>query len=123
MNKALAKRVNSFRYAGKGMLLFIRTQVNAWIHLSAAAAALTMGALLHITRVEFVLIILCIAMVLAAEACNTAIEFLVDLVSPEYNVQAGKVKDLAAGAVLVTAIGAAVAGGIIFWPYLAELVG
>jgi len=71
-----------------------------------------------ITRTEWIVIILCIGVVIAAELFNTAIERLVDLVSPERHPIAGQVKDIAAGAVLVCAVAAAIIGIIIFLPYL-----
>ncbi len=67
---------------------------------------------------EWVAIILCIGMVLATELINTAIERLVDLISPDRNPIAGQIKDIAAGAVLICAIAAAIVGLIIFIPYL-----
>ena len=70
----------------------------------------------EITRTEWLVILLCFAMVLAAEAF-TAIERLVNLVSPDYHPIAGDVKDIAAGAVLICAIFAALIGLIIFVPY------
>ncbi|MEG2574055.1 MAG: diacylglycerol kinase family protein, partial [Bacteroides sp.] len=76
------------------------------------------GCLFHITRNEWIAILLCVALVFAAEAFNTAIERLVNIVSPERNVQAGDVKDIAAGAVLICAIIAAIVGLIIFTPYI-----
>src|SRR5699024_12017447 len=75
------------------------------------------GIRLEITRTEWLVILLCFAMVLAAEAFNTAIERLVNLVSPDYHPVAGDVKDIAAGAVLICAIFAAIIGLIIFVPY------
>ena len=73
---------------------------------------------LGITRMEWMIIILCIGVVIAAELFNTAIEKLVDLVSPQQHPVAGQVKDIAAGAVLVCAATAAIIGLIVFIPYL-----
>jgi diacylglycerol kinase (ATP) len=71
-----------------------------------------------ITSTEWCIVILCFGIVLAAEGFNTAIERLVDLVSPDYHPIAGAVKDIAAGAVLLCAIASAIVGTIIFLPYL-----
>jgi diacylglycerol kinase (ATP) len=71
-----------------------------------------------ITPTEWCIVTLCFGMVLAAEGFNTAIERLVDLVSPDYHPIAGDVKDIAAGAVLICAIAAAIIGMIVFLPYL-----
>ena len=76
------------------------------------------GFLLEITRIDWMIVILCIGVVIAAELFNTAIEKLVDLVSPQQHPVAGQVKDIAAGAVLVCAATAAIIGLIVFIPYL-----
>lgn len=112
------KRAKSFVYAGKGLKSFICKEHNAWIHCVATIAAITLGIVLHISTNEWIAIIICIGMVFAAEAFNTAIERLVNLVSPDYNKTAGDVKDIAAGAVLICAIAAAIVGFIIFLPKL-----
>lgn len=68
------------------------------------------------------MVVLCIALVISLEALNTAIEHLTDLVSPDYHPLAGKAKDVAAAAVLIAAMGAAVAGGLIFLPKITVLL-
>lgn len=113
----LKKRIKSFTYAIKGIGSFLRKEHNAWIHCTAILMVTTAGFLLGITRTEWLIVILCFALVLAAEAFNTAIERLVDLVSPGFHPIAGDVKDVAAGAVLICAIAAAIVGLIIFLPY------
>ncbi len=112
------KRAKSFVYAGKGLKSFICKEHNAWIHCVATIVAITLGTVLHISTNEWIAIIICIGIVFAAEAFNTAIERLVNLVSPDYNKTAGDVKDIAAGAVLICAIAAAIVGLIIFLPKL-----
>lgn len=113
----LHKRLKSFAYAWKGVCSFLSKEHNAWIHCAAIIAVTTAGFFFGITRTEWLAILLCFAMVLAAEAFNTAIERLVNLVSPDYHPVAGDVKDIAAGAVLICAIVAAIIGLIIFIPY------
>ena len=76
---------------------------------------------LGITRGEWVVVCLCIGLVISAELFNTAIERLVDLVSPQRHPLAGQVKDIAAGAVLVCALAAIAVGLIIFVPYLTRI--
>lgn len=117
MNNELHKRLKSFAYAWKGIGSFVRKEHNAWIHCSAIIVVTTAGFLFNITRTEWLIIFLCFGIVLAAEAFNTAIERLVNLVSPGYHPIAGDVKDIAAGAVLICATTAAVIGAIIFIPY------
>lgn len=116
------KRLKSFVYAFRGVGLLVRNEHNARIHLVAAATAVTAGFLLKITAVEWTIIVLVIGTVLAAEAFNSALEALCDLVSPGYHESVKKAKDLAAGAVLVVAIAAAVIGSVIFLPRLLTLL-
>ena len=111
-------RLKSFVYAGKGIYILIRTEHNVWIHCAIMALATLAGFFFNITQGEWIAVVLCFGLVLSAEAMNTAIEKLVDLVSPERNLLAGKVKDLAAGAVLICAIVAVIVGAVIFVPYL-----
>jgi diacylglycerol kinase (ATP) len=85
--------------------------------LIAAMAVIIAGIVLGITRTEWIMVVMCIGTVIAAELFNTAIEKLVDLVSPERHPVAGRVKDIAAGAVLICAVAAAIIGLIIFIPY------
>lgn len=98
-----------------------RSQPNAKIHLVAAVGAVFAGWYFEISATEWCLVVYAIAVVLAAEAFNTAIEELTDLTSPDFHPLAGKAKDSAAGAVLLTAIGAAIVGAIIFFPKVAKL--
>ena len=78
----LHKRLKSFTYAWKGVCSFLSKEHNAWIHCAAIIAVTIAGIRFEITRTEWLVILLCFAMVLAAEAFNTAIERLVNLVSP-----------------------------------------
>ncbi|MCC6726587.1 MAG: diacylglycerol kinase family protein [Saprospiraceae bacterium] len=118
----LKKRLNSFRFAFAGIGELVASQTNAKIHLVAATLAVVAGFLLQINRTEWCAIVFAIAMVLAAEAFNTALEHLTDLVSPQYHPLAGKAKDVAAGAVLLTAIGAAAVGLLIFLPKILAIL-
>lgn len=118
----MRKFIRGFGYALNGIWHAAATQLNFRVHLVAALVAVYAGYALHISKDEWLWIILCIALVLVAELFNTAIEFLVDLVSPDYNKKAGLVKDMSAGAVLITAIGALAIGLIIFVPKLLVLI-
>ena len=111
------KRIRSFGYAWKGIRCCIGKEQNLSFHLIATAVVVIAGFVLGITHMEWMIIILCIGVVIAAELFNTAIEKLVDLVSPERHPVAGQVKDIAAGAVLICAVAAAIIGLIIFIPY------
>ncbi|MCB0662945.1 MAG: diacylglycerol kinase family protein [Saprospiraceae bacterium] len=107
----------SFLYAWKGIILLIRSEQNAWVHLLATLLVIVFGCYFNISNGEWIAAILCIVLVLSAEGFNTALEKLTDLISPDTHPLAGQVKDLAAGAVLITAIGAFIVGLIIFLPY------
>lgn len=115
----LVKRIKSFGYAFKGLWLFITTQPNGWIHLLAVAVVVLAGLCFDITTTEWLICILCFALVFTAEIVNTAIEYLVDHVTPEFHPKAGAIKDLAAAAVLVAAGFSALVGVMIFYPYIA----
>jgi diacylglycerol kinase len=115
------KRLQSFRYAFAGVADLFRSQPNARIHFTVAVAVVLAGIYCHVSRMEWVALVICIVLVLALEAVNTALEYLTDLVSPEYHPLAGKAKDVAAAAVLIAAIGAVWVGILIFMPYLSAL--
>lgn len=115
---SLIKRAKSFTYAGRGLYVFIKSTHNAWIHLVVLAIAIVLGVYLHITVVEWMMLVLVGGFVLAAEAFNTAIEIDIDLTSPEYHPYARDTKDVAAGAVLIAATTALIVGCFIFGHYL-----
>jgi diacylglycerol kinase len=119
---SLVRRAMSFVHAGRGLWLFLKTTPNAWIHVFALIGATTFGFYFSITRMEWILIILTGAMVLAAEAFNSAIEIDIDLTSPTYHPYARDTKDIAAGAVLITTVAAAIIGILIFAPYVIKAV-
>jgi diacylglycerol kinase (ATP) len=119
---SLVSRLRSFKFAFKGVFLLFKNEHNAWIHALAAIVAISFGFYFKITQNEWIAVIFLIGFVFSAEAFNSAIEKLVDKISPEYNETAGNIKDLAAGAVLFAAIAAAIAGIVIFAPYFARLV-
>lgn len=118
----LARRLASFRCAASGVCTILATQPHARIHLAAAAGVAGTAWMLGVSALEWCLLLLSIALVWTAEAINTAIEFTIDLVSPDYHPLAGKAKDAAAGAVLLAAILAAIVGSIIFAPRLLDLL-
>jgi diacylglycerol kinase (ATP) len=105
-----------FVYAIKGVVYLFTSQRNARVHLFAAVLVVAGGFYFSISTTEWIAVVLSIGMVIAAEAFNSSIEELVDIVSPDYNKSAGRIKDLAAGAVLLIAIAAAVVGLVIFLP-------
>ncbi|MBN1540916.1 diacylglycerol kinase family protein [candidate division KSB1 bacterium] len=116
----LNDRIKSFAYAGRGVYQMLRTQQNAWIHALATVLVLLLSAWIGLTAGEWCLIILTIALVWMAEAFNTALEILADVTSPHFNPLVGKAKDVAAGAVMISSIGAVVIATVIFLPYLID---
>lgn len=112
-------RLRSFGYAFSGIAFMLRTQHNAWLHLVATFAVIAISIYLHITPSDWRWIAVAIFLVWSAEAFNTAVEYVCDMVSPSYNVVVKHAKDVAAGAVLLSAISAAAIGLLTFWPYLA----
>jgi diacylglycerol kinase len=113
-----ARLIKSFGYAFTGLYELLRSEPNTRIHLFATVCALVAAILLRISKSEWCVILIVIALVWAAEAFNTAIEKLTDNLFPEYHETARFAKDVAAGAVLVCAIAALVCGLIIFLPKL-----
>lgn len=114
----LRRWIKSANCAIEGILHGARTQRHLRYHFYSAAVVLLLSYVLGISRMEFIVITLAVILVLAAEMLNSAIEAVVDLISPEYAEKARIAKDIAAGAVLITAFGAAVLGYIILFPYL-----
>ncbi len=112
----------SFKYASKGLIYGLKTQRNIWIQLCFAIFAIVLGIILKISKIEWAIIIFTIMFVIFAEMINTAIESTVDLVTEEYNEKAKIAKDVAAGAVLVSALNAIAMGLIIFLDKLILLV-
>lgn len=96
----------------------LRSQHNAWVHLAATVIVIGTGFFVGITKAEWCWIVLAIISVWTAEGLNTAIELLIDVASPDFHPIAGNAKDVAAGAVLITAIGSVIIGIVVFGPYL-----
>ena len=113
---ALRRFGTSTSNAINGIYQAVKTELHIRYHLVAAVVVVVLGIVTPIRPIEWMIIAMLIGSVLAAELFNTAIEKLTDLVSPDKHPQAGLVKDLAAGAVLVIAIVAALVGAIIFIP-------
>ncbi len=116
------KRILSFWYAVNGIHRFFRCEYNGQIQLAAACTAIIAGFLLHIERLEWIVILLCCALVLALEMVNTAVEKVCDLVSTDYHPLIKIAKDVSAGAVLLSAFTSAVIGALIFIPKLFSLL-
>jgi diacylglycerol kinase len=110
--------LESFRFACEGLWYALRTQRNTRIHLSIAAAVVVVGLCLNLSHVQWAVLTLTIGFVLVSEMLNTVAETLVDLISPGYHPLAKVVKDVTAGAVLLTAIVSVVVGLLVLGPPL-----
>lgn len=111
----IVRTVRAFGYAIKGVRVASRDRMFR-IQLVCAAIAIALGLLVTLSAIEWCVLVLTISLVLAFEVMNTAVEAVVDLVSPEPHPLAGRAKDLAAGAVLIASIGALVVGLVLFVP-------
>ncbi len=111
----------AFGCAWRGICRAVRTQRNMRIHLVIAVIAIVLGLLLSISPIEWCAIVLCIVIVFALEILNTALESIIDLVSPDYHELAGRAKDCSAGAVLVAAVGSVLVGAFIYIPHVVSL--
>lgn len=114
----MIKFLKSFQFAFKGVAVAFKEQLNLKIHAVATLLVFGLGFYFKITTTEWLFLLLTTSLVIGLELINTAIEYIVDLVSPEQNPLAGKIKDVAAGAVLIASAGAFVIGVIIFSKYI-----
>ena len=110
--------IESANLAMEGILYAAKTQKHMRYHLWAAGAIILISLLLGVTRLEFLILSFIILLVLLSEIFNTAIEAIIDLVSPEFNPLAKIAKDVAAGAVFMVSLGAVVTGYLILYPYI-----
>jgi diacylglycerol kinase (ATP) len=113
-------RIRSGVHAVEGIIEMLKSQHNAWVHLLASICAIAAGLVFGVSAIEWCFLILVMMAVWVAEALNTAFELLCDVASPEFHPLVKKSKDVAAGAVLLSAVGAAAVGLIIFLPYLLD---
>jgi len=113
-------RLKSVRNAIHGVALMLKSQHNAWLHAFASFCILVTGGLMRLSAGEWCWIVLAIMAVWTAEALNTALEFLADAASPEFHPLVKKAKDVAAGGVLIAAIGSACIGVLVLGPHLLD---
>jgi diacylglycerol kinase len=118
----MKKRIQSFGYAGRGIKIVFGSEANMKIHIFTSVLVIIGGFALKINITEWCLCLLCVGLVVGAEMMNTAVETVVDLVSPDFHPLAGKAKDIAAGAVLICAVISIIVGLLIFIPKIYELL-
>lgn len=111
---SITGRVKSFVYAFNGIKTLFKTEHNSWIQFTAATLTIVLGIYLNIDSYRWCLVLFAIGLVFISELFNTSIELLTDMVSPEYNEKAKKIKDLAAGGVLMASVIALLIGLIVF---------
>jgi diacylglycerol kinase (ATP) len=113
--------IKSFGFAFKGLKLALNER-NFLLHIISAMLVIIAGLFFRISATEWCVLLLCIGVVMTAELINTAIEKLVDMVSPGFNVTAGQVKDLSAAAVLLFSLISAIIGLLVFYPYIMDSI-
>ena len=112
----LLNRLKSIKYAFKGAFLLITTESSIKIQFFIGVIMTILGFIVNLSTTEWIIQILCIALIIAIEGLNTAIEEIADFIHPEQHSKIGLIKDLAAGAVFIFAIAAAIVGCIIYFP-------
>ena len=115
-------RIRSYKYAFVGIWTMLKSQHNAWVHACATVAVVAAGLVFGVTPAEWCWLVLAIMAVWAAEALNTAFEFLADVASPEFHPTVKHSKDVAAGAVLIAAMGSVIIGLIVLGPHVLALI-
>lgn len=119
---SIVKRAQSFKHAFRGIRVFVQTQHNAWVQIFFLCVVVVLGYVLSVSSIEWMMLVFSIGLVLCMEAINTAIEFDIDLTSPQYHPFARDTKDVAAGAVLISTIVAVIVGLIVFIPKILVLI-
>jgi diacylglycerol kinase len=117
---SLTQRLRSFRYALAGLRTLLRTQHNAWIHALATVVVIGAGGYFVLSLAEWLWLVLAMTLVWTAEAFNTALELLADAVTQEQHPLIGQAKDVAAGAVLISALGALIIGVLVLGPHVLQ---
>ncbi|MEJ7806656.1 MAG: diacylglycerol kinase family protein [Telluria sp.] len=113
----LMARLKSFGYALQGIAFMLKTQHNAWLHGVATIAVIALAVYCDVSASDWRWLIVAMGMVWVGETINTAVEYVCDVVSPDYNHAVKHAKDIAAGGVLIAAVASLVIGVLTFWPY------
>lgn len=118
---SLSKRIRSFGYAFCGIKTLFKEEHNAWLHVLATGAVITLGIIFSVSAIEWIALVFAIGFVFAMEIVNTSIENIADFISPQQHPGIRKIKDLAAAAVLFASITALIVGCIVFIPKFMNL--
>jgi len=119
---SIIARIQSFKHAIRGIIMMLKSQHNAWIHATASFLILLVGALFGLTPGEWCWLVIAIMAVWTAEALNTALEFLANVASAKSHPVVEKAKDVAAGAVLISATGSVVIALLILGPRILKFL-
>ncbi len=121
MKNYFRQRRNSIGFAWTGLVCFFKSEAHAIIHFSAAVLVLALAWMFSVSRMEWISLLLAIALVIMAELINTVLEKMADYIQPQKDSRIKVIKDMAAAAVLWCVIISVVIGGIVFMPYIIEL--
>ena len=116
------KLINSFKYAFTGIVTSFKTERNMKIHILVMMLVIITGIIFKVSTLDWIILVIMFALVISAELFNTALETIVDMITMEKNEKAKIAKDVAAGAVLVLAIGSIIVGLIIFIPKILDFI-
>lgn len=122
MKQLLHQHTVSFKHAFEGLWWSFTTQPNFRIHFLLSAVVVFMAALLHVTRIEFIILVFTIILGVTGELLNTAVEAITDLVTTEWRKEAKIAKDVSAGLMLFIAFGSVIVALVIFLPYLSQFI-
>lgn len=114
----MGKFIRSFTFAGRGIAVAYRDQLNLKIQTGLGFGAVALGVYFRLSSLEWCVLLLTVGLVLTLEIINTSIEKAVDLVTTEFHPLAGQVKDIAAGAVLLSSVVSVVVGVLVFKPHV-----
>jgi diacylglycerol kinase (ATP) len=118
----MKKFIDSMGYALNGIKLLFAGQNNIKIQVVIGMLVCLLGWIINLSSLEWIIVLFCIGWVISAESFNTAIEYVVDFISPDYHIKAGQIKDISAGGVLIISITSSIIGIIIFLPKCIKLL-
>jgi diacylglycerol kinase (ATP) len=119
--KFITGRIKAMGYATKGAIILLKTEPSIQVQATIAIFMTIAGFYFNITATEWIAQTFCIGLVMGIEGMNTTAEAIADFIHPDFHEKIGHIKDIAAGAVVITAIAAAVVGFIIYTPYVVAL--
>ncbi|WP_298953040.1 diacylglycerol kinase family protein [uncultured Nonlabens sp.] len=120
-SKFIIGRCKAIGYALKGAVILIKTEASIQVQAAIAIIMTIAGFYFNITATQWIAQTLCIGLIMGLEGMNTTAEAIADFIHPDFHEKIGHIKDIAAGAVVITAIASTIVGGIIYIPYLVAL--